>query len=315
MAEDAISVLDFLDWKDERGVHVVGISLGGMIAMGSFSSPAILSAFNRVEIFSFSDCYRGRVPNSQAHRESHPGRDDRWRKILSGPFTFLTPRPQLPTTEQSLFSFSRPRASRALSGTFFTPFTCTYYFNYLHYYIRAPFIADPNEKVALVLGLLYPEAWLESPNEDEPSKTNREVQTAVRTHPKYFTNTKSQIIHSLTHALPLMNPSSQSYLKRVKLTRPQPTSGAISQMLAATTHRVDPSRLHTIATSISKILIITGDDDHLVAPANSDHLARCMPEAEYVVWDGTGHAINAQWYRRFNEILERVFEEGRKASA
>ena len=88
MAEDAVSVLDFLDWKDERGVHVVGISLGGMIAMGSFSSLTTLFSFSRVKIFSYSDYYRGCVSNSQAHRESYPGRDDRWRKILSGPFTF-----------------------------------------------------------------------------------------------------------------------------------------------------------------------------------------------------------------------------------
>lgn len=34
MAEDAIALLDYVGWTEERGVHVVGTSLGGMIAMG-----------------------------------------------------------------------------------------------------------------------------------------------------------------------------------------------------------------------------------------------------------------------------------------
>lgn len=88
MAEDAISILDFLDWKEERGVHVVGISLNGMIAMGSLSSLTTQPSLNRVKIF--SDYYRGCFPDSQAHRKSYSGRDDCRRKLLSSPFFFLT---------------------------------------------------------------------------------------------------------------------------------------------------------------------------------------------------------------------------------
>lgn len=36
MAEDAICLLDYIGWTNERDIHVVGISLGGMIAQGLF---------------------------------------------------------------------------------------------------------------------------------------------------------------------------------------------------------------------------------------------------------------------------------------
>jgi pimeloyl-ACP methyl ester carboxylesterase len=35
MAEDVIVLLDFLDWTERRSLHIVGASLGGMIAQGT----------------------------------------------------------------------------------------------------------------------------------------------------------------------------------------------------------------------------------------------------------------------------------------
>ncbi|KAH9036175.1 alpha/beta-hydrolase [Lactarius pseudohatsudake] len=40
-------------------------------------------------------------------------------------------------------------------------------------------------------------------------------------------------------------------------------------------------------------------------------LSKHMPEAEYVVWKETGHAVHLQHAERFNSLLERVFHEGR----
>ena len=37
-----------------------------------------------------------------------------------------------------------------------------------------------------------------------------------------------------------------------------------------------------------------------------------MPEAEYIVWEGTGHAVTMQRVDDFNELVERIVDEGRQ---
>ena len=86
-------------------------------------------------------------------------------------------------------------------------------------------------------------------------------------------------------------------------------------MCAGLTHYVSPARLRKISSSIPKVLILTGDQDHLVHYSNSQNLQRNMPEAEFVLWENTGHGISAQWKARFNALLEKTFEGGRLAVA
>ena len=81
-------------------------------------------------------------------------------------------------------------------------------------------------------------------------------------------------------------------------------------MWAGSTHHVQPSRLAQISKTIPKVVILTGDDDHLVRPTNSAYLKKHMPEAEYIVWKDTGHVVSLQHVERFNALLERVFQEG-----
>ena len=42
MAEDVLALLDYLDWTEERSLHLVGMSLGGMIAQGMLKAPKSL---------------------------------------------------------------------------------------------------------------------------------------------------------------------------------------------------------------------------------------------------------------------------------
>lgn len=96
------------------------------------------------------------------------------------------------------------------------------------------------------------------------------------------------------------------------MTRPQSFVAGISQMAAATTHHVSPERLRTISTTVPKVLIVTGDSDHLIDPENSHFIKKHMPSAEFVVREGSGHGLTMQSKQWFNELLERTFKEGRE---
>lgn len=100
------------------------------------------------------------------------------------------------------------------------------------------------------------------------------------------------------------------YTKRVAATRIQKPLGAISQMWAGFTHHMQTERLEQISKTIPKVMIVSGDHDHLVRPSNSVYLKKYMAEAEYVVWKDTGHVVSGQHVKRFNELLEGVFLEG-----
>ena len=99
-------------------------------------------------------------------------------------------------------------------------------------------------------------------------------------------------------------------------------------MAAALTHHVSPSRLAFISARIPKIIIVTGDEDHLVAPEGSKRLWRGMTSnrdidggvgqdlrVELVQWEGTGHAIYLQNEQEFNELIMRCVKEGRGLNA
>ena len=93
-------------------------------------------------------------------------------------------------------------------------------------------------------------------------------------------------------------------------------------MYGALGHYVSPARLAKVAQNIPKVLVLTGDDDLLMNPVNSDKLVERLTSGgkkgdtnvEFVKWEKTGHAIPSQWPERVNTLLEKVFEEGRAKS-
>lgn len=82
-------------------------------------------------------------------------------------------------------------------------------------------------------------------------------------------------------------------------------------MAAGLTHRVTGDRLGEISRLIPKVVIATGDEDHLVDPQRSRFIKANMPEAELIEFSNTGHAIHFQRPREFNELIARAVREGR----
>ncbi|KAJ6618310.1 Alpha/Beta hydrolase protein [Mycena sp. CBHHK59/15] len=220
MAEDAIVLLDYIGWTEKRDIHIVGISLGGMIAQELAT----------------------RIPE----------------RIASLTLAVTTPGGR-PWT-----NFPPWKGLVSLAKLLFTP--------------------EMEAKIPLVLDMLYPPQWLVQPAEgDNEGRNNREVQVEL-------------------------------YRQRMLITPPQHFIGALSQMSAALTHHVTQERLRSISESIPKVLIVTGDEDNLVSPSNSRYIKSCMPDAEWEEWKATGHAIHVQRPSQFNQLLERVFSEGRRKS-
>jgi pimeloyl-ACP methyl ester carboxylesterase len=77
-------------------------------------------------------------------------------------------------------------------------------------------------------------------------------------------------------------------------------------MAAGLTHFVNKEGLRKISASIPKVTIVTGDEDHLVRPQRSREMKAAMAEAELVEWAGTGHAVQLQYPKRFNALVERT---------
>ncbi|TFK52317.1 alpha/beta-hydrolase [Heliocybe sulcata] len=218
MAEDIIVLLDYVGWTAERSIHLVGVSLGGMI----------------------SQELAYRIPT----------------RFISLSLGVTTPGGWRPWTN--------------LPGL-----------DALSYIFKATFEPDLEKKIPYILAMGFPNKWLEEKAEDDSQgRTNREVQTEL-------------------------------YKRRMAVTRKQTLGGALSQMVAPLTHYVSPQRLGFISRSIPKVFITTGDEDIMVATQLSDRLKDAMPEAEFYRFKGTGHGVHAQYVKQFNEMLERVWEEGK----
>ena len=100
----------------------------------------------------------------------------------------------------------------------------------------------------------------------------------------------------------------------MEITKPQTLMGALGQMAAGLTHNVTQERLAKISASVPKVLILSAAKDTVVPYTEGEKLKRHMPEAEYQCWEKTGHGICGQHKDRFNQLLEKVFEQGKEAA-
>ncbi|EFP92022.1 uncharacterized protein PGTG_17853 [Puccinia graminis f. sp. tritici CRL 75-36-700-3] len=107
----------------------------------------------------------------------------------------------------------------------------------------------------------------------------------------------------------------ESLVQRVRKTRKQPASGVVGQLSAALSHSCPTASLARIARELepAKVLVLTGDLDQLINPLRSIELHQALPNSEYLLIPGAGHAICSQLPEQSNNILERVMDEGNRA--
>lgn len=213
MAKDLIDLLEFVGWYPSQRLHVVGVSMGGMIAQELAT--------------------------------------------------------MIPERIQSLVLTS----TTAGNSSEIAPISA------LKMFAKLFFVRDPQEMVRLVVDNLYPEKYLEEPDEKGDNATNRD-----------------RIV--------------KEFLYRYDLTRRQPTMGRILQSAAAIGHKVSAERLKLVANNIPNIVVVTGDADTIVNPDRSKDLHAMLPGSEYIVISGGGHALPSQCTEEYNSLLQRTFEKG-----
>lgn len=161
---------------------------------------------------------------------------------------------------------------------------------------------------------LFPPKWLGEESKVVPGKKNGEVTFDVSRESRQSdllsaASAKARVMTTTSLSLsPVV--SLQFFLWRFHFTRRQSPAGSFGQVRAATSHRVPNAILQRIASSISSVLIATGDWDQLVNPGNSYHLRDNMPGATFRLFEGCGHAIQAQDPEGLNEELEQCFKKG-----
>lgn len=244
MAADTSALLDAMGWTEERSIHLVGVSMGGMIALElvrrSPSSPYHVSIPARAQSDEFSQALL--IPEHIA--------------TLSL------------TSTKSGASFDLPslRAvtmfSRLLTGMFW----------------------NAEHAMSLVVDTLYPQAWLDAidpegkdnatrrgrvnkVSSDVPECSQSEL-TLTRQSRTSSGGTRSERCRALEAS------SANSTLSRawIHFHNPSVNTDAHSD----SHHRVTETQLALIAKTIPRVAIITGDDDALVNPARSQELHDMM---------------------------------------
>jgi len=97
----------------------------------------------------------------------------------------------------------------------------------------------------------------------------------------------------------------QNLIRRITSEPKTDLKGVIGQMGAVSTHYVSIDNLKKLQQSGIPIVIMTGTDDNLVKPSNSHSLKEYLKPAEFLVFEGAGHAVNVECFDEFNACILR----------
>lgn len=83
----------------------------------------------------------------------------------------------------------------------------------------------------------------------------------------------------------------------------------IAQWLALATHRISEKDFEFIRSHLEgRLLVLTGDDDHLVRPANSDYIARVL-KANHVRFQECGHGVHFTHHKEMAEEVHKLISK------
>ena len=93
--------------------------------------------------------------------------------------------------------------------------------------------------------------------------------------------------------------------------KPVNLSTIIKQVLAVTTHHVTESELKNIAKKLNgNVLVVTGDEDILVHPKNSEKLNNAL-NCQFLSISGAGHGAFEQSHEEINQAIEKLVRRSR----
>ncbi|KAK0525335.1 hypothetical protein OC842_005532 [Tilletia horrida] len=139
---------------------------------------------------------------------------------------------------------------------------------------------SPRQHLDAMINLLFPQVWLDEPHPDDPRGRSRKE--CLR----------------------------EMFIWRFRYSRHAPPDGVLRQITAVFTHAVSRRQLERINADIPSITILTGDEDHLVNPANSEHLAKHLDRARFIKLTQSGHALPLQRAFELNLYITQTVELG-----
>ncbi|KAJ2084065.1 hypothetical protein H4R24_000274 [Coemansia sp. RSA 988] len=155
--------------------------------------------------------------------------------------------------------------------------------------ITANFTSDPLKRFESICGSIYTQDYLKSPAPEESGCKN------------------------------MLEFCAKNALRRSKYTKPMSFSGFIGQVGIVFRHHVSPTRLAALGQALpgKRILIVTGDEDHLVRTSNSTYLADKIGREHVIleVFEGAGHGLSSQESTRFIASVDSMISAAAIAAA
>ncbi|KAJ2611205.1 hypothetical protein H4S08_003262 [Coemansia sp. RSA 1365] len=154
--------------------------------------------------------------------------------------------------------------------------------------ISANFTSDPLKRFENICGSIYTQDYLQSPAPEASGCKN------------------------------MLEFCAKNALRRSKYTKPMSFSGFMGQVGIVFRHHLSPTRLAALGHAMpgKRILIVTGDEDHLVRTSNSMYLADKIGREHVIleIFEGAGHGLNSQESAKFIDSVDSMISAATTAS-